>query len=254
MENRLNRRTTLAKTAVYLAAAGSITACLTACGSSRPATHPGAADTTASNPATAAAPDPTATGSALKTLLPTGADLASGVTVAGAKDSGTAFTADSDLPAPALSGADCTVIPQLTADEATADYRAAYAEETITVHDTPIAQIVLAATNPGDAARQIAEVAALAERCGTFSAPNASGTSVGGTVTATPIPHLGDQALDVRVTATGPDAASYRQPEVVLVRVGDKLAVVSDNYPDQDNGSALKAAQLLTARLTGQAL
>ncbi|WP_194892102.1 hypothetical protein [Catenulispora pinisilvae] len=116
----------------------------------------------------------------------------------------------------------------------------------------PIAQIVLAATNPGDAGRQIAEIHALADRCQSFSAANADGASVAGTVTATAIHGLGDQALDVRVTATGPDAATYQQPELILVRVGDKLAAISDDYPDADNSSALKAAQLLTARLTGQ--
>ena len=93
---------------------------------------------------------------------------------------------------------------------------------------------------------------ALADRCRTFSAPNADGAPVGGTVAAAAIPGLGDEALDVRVTATGPNAAAYQQPELILVRVGDKLAVVSDNYPSQDNGSALKAAELLAARLTGQ--
>jgi hypothetical protein len=116
----------------------------------------------------------------------------------------------------------------------------------------PIAQIVLAATNPGDAAHQIAEVQALAERCQSFNAPNANGASVDGAVTATAVPGLGDEALDVRVTATGPDAAKYQQPELILVRVGDKLAVISDVYPAADNGSALKAAAVLAARLTGQ--
>lgn len=76
--------------------------------------------------------------------------------------------------------------------------------------------------------------------------------SVSGAVTASPIPHLGDEALDVRVTATGPDAAKYQQPELILVRVGDKLAAISDNYPSEDNGSTLKAATILAARLTGQ--
>ncbi|NUP48481.1 MAG: hypothetical protein HOW97_14405 [Catenulispora sp.] len=247
----MNRRTTLAKTTVYLAAASTITVGLSACGSSHPA-GPGAGRAAAQNPVTTGAPDPTATGRVLKTLLPAGSDLASGVTITGAADSGSDWTAPGDPPSPGLATADCAALPQITADEATIDYRAAYAKETITVKNTPIAQIVLAATNPGDAAKQIDEVKALAARCRTFSAPNADETSVGGTVTATAVPGLGDEALDVRVTATGPDAANYQQPELILVRVGDKLAVVSDDYAGQDNGSARKAAQVLVARLTGQ--
>ncbi|ACU72955.1 hypothetical protein Caci_4090 [Catenulispora acidiphila DSM 44928] len=248
----MNRRTTLVKTAVYLAAAGTITAGVSACGSSHPAARSGTAATAVKSPATSTAPDLTATGTALKALLPAGADLASAVTVTDAADSGQNWTDPDALPAPALVGADCLVVPQITADEATADYRAAYAQETLAAHGVPIAQIVLAATNPGDAARQIAEVQSLTERCQTFNAPNANGASVGGAVSATEISHLGDQALDVRITATGPDAAKYQQPELILVRVGDKLAVISDAYPDADNGSALKAATVLAARLTGQ--
>ena len=254
-EHCLNRRTTLSKAAVYLAAASYITACLTACGSGHPAASGRLATTAATRgPATAGAPDPTATGTQLKTLLPPGSDLAAGVTVTDAADSGSDWTAPDALPAPVLPGTDCTALSTITADEASADFRAAYAKETINVHNTAVAQIVLAATNPGDAARQLDEVRALAERCRTFSAPNAVGSAVGGTVTVTAVPGLGNEALDARVTATGSDAASYQQPELILVRVGDKLAVVSDNYPSSDNGSALKAAQVLTARLTGQAL
>lgn len=167
----MNRRTTLVKTAVCLAAAGTITASLSACGSSHPAAHSGTAAPAVKSPAASSAPDPTATGTALKALLPAGADLASVVTVTNASDSGQNWTDPHALPAPALAGADCLVVPQITADEATADYRAAYAKETLTEHGVPIAQIVLAATNPGDAARQIAEVRALAERCQTFKRP-----------------------------------------------------------------------------------
>ena len=203
-------------------------------------------------PATGAAPDPTATGTALKALLPAGADLASVVTATDAADSGQNWTGPDALPTPALAGADCTVLPQITADQASADYRAAYAKETLTEHGVPIAQIVLAATNPGDATRQIAEIQALAERCQSFTAPDANGADVGGAVTAAAIPGLGDEALDVRVTSTAADASKYQQPELLLVRVGDKLAVISDNYPDADNGSARKAATVLVARLTGQ--
>lgn len=246
------RRTTLAKTAVYLVAAGSITACVTACGHGHPDTRPAAGKTAAPSTASSSAIDPTATGTALKNLLPAGSDLASAVTVIGAADSGSEWTFPDALPAPVLPDAGCNVVPQITADEATADYRAAYAKETLTEHGVPIAQIVLAATNPGDAIKQIAEVQALADRCQTFSAPNANGASVSGSVTAAAVPGLGDQALDVRVTATGPDAAKYQQPELILVRVGDKLAAISDAYPEADNGSALKAAEVLAARLTGQ--
>jgi hypothetical protein len=248
----LIRRTALAKTAVYLAAAGSITGCLTACGSSSSDARPASGRIGAPSTGSSTVTDPTASGTALKNLLPAGSDLASAVTVTDAADSSSDWTAPDALPSPALPGAGCDVVPQITADEASVDYRAAYAKETLSEHGVPIAQIVLAATNPGDATRQVAEVAALAERCQTFAAPNAGGAVVVGTVTATAIPHLGDEALDVRVTATGPDAAKYLQPELIFVRVGDKLAVISDDFPGQDSGSALKAAAVLAARLTGQ--
>ncbi|WP_370382252.1 hypothetical protein [Catenulispora sp. GAS73] len=247
----MNHRTTLAKAAIYLAAVGRITASLTACGSNHPA-NSGAARTAVQIPATAGAPDATATGRELKTLLPASSDLAPGVAVTDATDSGSDWTTPDGRPAPALLGADCSALPQLSADEASTDYRAAYAKETITFHNTPIAQIVLAGTNPGGAAKQIAEVRALAERCKAFNAPAPDGTAVGGTVTAAAIPGLGDEALDIRIHATGPDAASYEQPELILVRVGDKIAAVSDNYPAEDNGSALKAAEVLATHLTGQ--
>ena len=145
----MNRRTTLTKTAVYLASAGAIIGSLTACGSSRQA-DPATPHTASQAPAGSGVPDPTATGRALKTLLPAGADLASGVTVTDASDSGSDWTAPDALPAPRLA-ADCAALPAITADEASSDYRAAYTKETITVHSTPIAQLVLAGTNPGDA-------------------------------------------------------------------------------------------------------
>ena len=127
----MNRRTTVAKTAIYLAAASSITAGLTACGG-HPADSGRLATTAAHGPATAAAPDPTATGTQLKTLLPTGTDLASGVTITDTADSGSYWTRPGSLPAPVLPGANCAALPAITADEASADYRAAYSKETIT--------------------------------------------------------------------------------------------------------------------------
>lgn len=38
------------------------------------------------------------------------------------------------------------------------------------------------------------------------------------------------------------------------MHVGEKLAVISDTYPAADDGSALKAAAAIAARLTGQPL
>jgi antitoxin (DNA-binding transcriptional repressor) of toxin-antitoxin stability system len=225
---------------------------LTACSSSRPASGPVAGNPPALSRADGTAPDAAATGSTLKNLLRQRLDLSSAVAITDTSDSGQDWTSPQDPPAQAIADADCSVMPQITADEASADYRAAYAKETLTEHGVPIAQIVLAATNPGDAAQQLAEVQALADRCQTFSAANAHGVNVAGAVAATAIPGLGDQALDVRVTATGPDAAAYQQPELILVRVGDKLVAISDNYPGGDDSSARKAAQILADRLTGQ--
>ncbi|WP_194916931.1 hypothetical protein [Catenulispora rubra] len=247
------RRTTLAKASVALAAATALTASLSACGSGHRAT-PRSVTATANRPgaASSSAPAPGAlTGLLLRSALPTLTDVAAGITVSGVYDTGTDFTAPHDLPKPSLPDADCTAAPSIDADALTADYRAAYASEELDNAGNSL-HLVVAATNPGDAAKQLTEIRDFAQRCANFAAPDPTGQSVGGTVTIDSLTKLGDEALRIRVTATGPDAASYAQPEVILVRVGDEIVAVSDADHDHDGAAALSAADLLLQRLQGQ--
>ncbi|NUR27924.1 MAG: hypothetical protein HOV83_19125 [Catenulispora sp.] len=203
--------------------------------------------------ATASTTIPGPNGATLRTLLPTGTQLASGITVSGVYDTGTDFTSEAGLPAPSLPGADCTAAPSLNADVATADFRAAYASEELDNSGNSL-QLIVAATNPGDAAKSLAEIRALAARCATFTAPDATGLSVGGTVQVDTFAGIGDEAIRIRVAAAGPNADKYSQPEVILVRVGDKLAAVSDNDQAHNEGAAVSVAKFLAQGLAGKAL
>jgi hypothetical protein len=248
-ETLLIRRTALAKSAAALATAGALTASLSACGSDRHTdpVRPAPATTKAAAPSTSF---PAVTGPALRAVLPTTADLASGITISGVYDTGTYGTAEADLPAPSLPTADCNAAPAIDADVLTGDYRAAYASEEIDVSGTSL-QLVVVSTHPGNAAKQLAEIRDFAKRCASFAAPDSTGASVGGTVQLDSYAGFGDEALRIRVAAAGPHAASYSQPEVILVRVGDKIAAVSDADHNHDEADAVSAANLLTERLTG---
>jgi hypothetical protein len=251
-ENLVIRRTTLGKSTAVLATSAVLAASLSACGSDRHAGtgRPVPATTTAAAPSTSIPAAPAVTGPALRAVLPTTADLARGITISGVYDTGTYVTAEADLPAPSLPTADCTAAPAIDADAASGDYRAAYASEELDVAGTSL-QLVVAATNPGDAAKQLQAIRDFAKRCASFAAPDATGASVGGTVALDSYAGFGDEALRIRVTATGPNAAKYSQPEVILVRVGDKIAAVSDADHNHDEADAVSAANLLTERLTG---
>lgn len=248
------RRTTLGTTAAAVATAGLLAALLSACGSDHrpaPAARPSQASAPATGtPSTASTPlGPT--GPALRAVLPTKADLAAGINVSGVYDSGTQFTAETDLPAPSLPTADCTAAPAIDADVLTGDYRAAYASEELDNAGNSL-QLVVAATNPGDAAKQLAEIRAFAKRCASFAAPDSTGLSVGGTVALDTFAGIGDEAIRIRVAAAGPNAANYSQPEVLLVRVGDTIAAVSDADQTRNEAAAVSAARLLADRLTGK--
>lgn len=252
-------RTTRPRPATITAAAaatGVVLAALSACGTTphRPtATGPAASATAAAaSPATSSAPSPAEpNGAALRVLLPTAAQLASGITVSGVYDTGTDVTAEAELPTPSLPGADCTAAPSLNADVATADFRAAYASEELDNNGASL-QLIIASTNPGDAARQLAELRAFAARCASFTAPDSTGLSVGGAVALDAFAGIGDDAIRIRVAAAGPNAAHYSQPEVVLVRVGDKLAAVSDNDLSHSEGATVSIAKYLATRLAGK--
>ena len=249
----MNRRTTASKTGAVLAVAATVSAALTACAGShhaRPVPHANAASPTATAPSSSAPATPAITGAALRAVLPTTADMAAGITVSGVYDTGTYVTAAADLPAPSLPTADCTAAPAIDADVLTGDYRAAYASEQIDVAGTSL-QLIVAATNPGGAAKQLNEIRDFAKRCASFAAPDSTGASVGGTVALDSYAGLGDEAIRIRVAAAGPDAAKYSQPEVILVRVGDEIAAVSDADHNHDEADAVSAANLLTERLAG---
>lgn len=244
----MTRRTTLA-TSAALATACTLASALSACATSHHATATSPATATAPSSAPAASA-PTATGHSLHAVLPTAADLAAGITVSNPFDTGTAWIAPDELAAPSLPGADCTAAPAIDADSLTSDYRAAYASEELDNASNSL-QLVVAATNPGDAVKQLAEVRSFAARCRSFTAPDSTRAEVGGTIELDTFAGLGDEAIRIRVTATGPNAANYAQPEVVLVRVGDQIAAVSDADPSHDQAAAVSAATLLAAHLTG---
>ncbi|MEY9861420.1 hypothetical protein ABH935_007061 [Catenulispora sp. GAS73] len=243
----------IATVAVVASTAGVVLAALSACSTAphRPtAAAPAASASSAvARPAAPAISAPAGpNGLALRALLPTTAQLASGITVSGVYDTGTDVTAEADLPTPSLPGADCTAAPSLNADVATADFRAAYASEELDNNGESV-QLVVASTNPGDAARQLAELRAFAARCASFTAPDSTGLSVGGTVAIDSFAGIGDEAIRIRVAAAGPNAAHYSQPEVVIVRVGDKLAAASDNDQAHNEGATVSTAKYLAGRL-----
>ena len=248
------RRTTLGKTAAAVATAGLLAASLSACGSDHrpaPAARPSQPNTPATS-ASSTSPTPSGlTGPALRAVLPTKVDLAAGINVSGVYDTGTQFTAETDLPAPSLPTADCTAAPAIDADVLTGDYRAAYASEELDNAGNSL-QLVVAATNPGDAAKQLAEIRAFAQRCASFAAPDSTGLSVGGTVALDTFAGIGDEAIRIRVAAAEPNAANYSQPEVLLVRVGDTIAAVSDADQTRNEAATVSAARLLADRLAGK--
>lgn len=249
----MSHRSTLAKTTVC-AAAGALAAALSACAAGHrtaPASPAAPTATRASAHASSTPATPTLNGPALRAMLPTNADLNPAITLSGAYDTGTGWTAPGDLPTPSLPGADCTAAPSIDADALTSDYRAAYATEQL-ANAGNVLQLVVAATNPGDAAKQLAGVRDFARRCKNFAAPNRAGAPLGGTTELDTFAALGQEALRIRVAATGPDAENYAQPEVILVRVGDTIAAVCDADPVHDQAAALSAARFLAARLSGQ--
>jgi hypothetical protein len=247
----LTRHPSFAKTTACVAAVGALAASLSACAGQRTAQpQPAATATTGITAPSPSTPLPAPNGPALRALLPTSADLAPGVTISRLYDTGTARTARADLPAPSLPSADCAAAPSIDADALTSDYRAAYASEQLDNAGNTLG-LLLAATNPGDAARQLAEVHGFATRCKSFTASGPTG-SLGGSIALDTLPGLGDQAIRIRVTATGPNPANNARLEVILVRVGDTIAAVADTNPDRNQAAALSAATFLAARPTGQ--
>lgn len=230
----------------HTAAAAALTAAVVAAASGCAGHRAPAPHATPAHAHTAApAPAPGLTGTRLAALLPAAAQLAPGVTITGATDTAAAWTTPSHLPPPALASADCQAAPEISADVLTADYPAAEASEVLDNHGNTL-QLVLAATNPGDAAKTLGEVRAFAARCQSFTVPDSSGS---GTETASlaldTFASLGDEAIRVRVSGDGPAP----DPEVVLVRVGEVIAAVSDTDLAANEAATISAARYLAGRL-----
>ena len=184
------------------------------------------------------------TGAELAALLPTTRQLAAGLSISAASDTAGASRSPAHLPDPALPNAACDTAADLSAQLLTADRAAAWATEVIDDNGSAV-RIVLAATNPGGAAEPLAEARAFATRCAETTAEKTSGTQSAGLALDT-FARLGDDAIRIRVT----DATA--QPEVVLVRVGDELAAVSDPNLPTDEAATISIARYLADRLDGK--
>ncbi|MFG2918133.1 hypothetical protein ACGF0D_35270 [Kitasatospora sp. NPDC048298] len=84
-------------------------------------------------------------------------------------------------------------------------------------------QVYLAAYRPGDAAKLLGDLRAYAERCKTFTGKSVDGAPIPMTVTAQPVPGLGDEAVDMKKVPTGP----YSTSEIVMTRIGDRVLFLS---------------------------
>lgn len=234
-----------ARAAALLACAAVLTACngndddsgasaTTAPPRSTAATTP-AADPTTATTATAAtaatAPrsggnGSVADGTRLKTLLPTAATAPKGWKLDDSAAFDTGATVESDPGSPLLPDDDCSqALTNGGARTLTSDYGAAYATTGLTDPNDGGSTVVFTSYQPGDAARQMAEVTALAKRCASFSSQDASGRKVRMTVTTKPVAGAGDQSLDIRVQPTG----NYVGSEVALVRSGDVIMAVDES-------------------------
>lgn len=162
-------------------------------------------------------------GTKLKTLLPTAAKLPKGWKLG---DSSSAFDTGATIKSPGdplLPSDDCAqAMTNGGAKTLTSDYEASYAEQGLKSPNDTDSDVIFNGYQAGDAVKQMTEVSALAKRCATFSTQDTSGKSVKMASTSSAIPGLGDQALDVKVTPTGPYVAS----EIVLVRSGNVIMAV----------------------------
>lgn len=199
-----------------------------------PPTTATAAPTTTAAPeptATTAAPDAAGSGSAatgtrLKTLLPTAATAPKGWKL----DDSSAFDTGAkvkDSPgSPLLPDDDCAqALTNGGAQTLTSDYAAAYATTGLTDPHDGSSTVVFSSYQPGDAAKQMAEVTALAKRCASFSSKDMSGKSVRMAVTAGQVAGAGDQSLDITVKPAG----NYVGSEIVLVRSGEVIMAVDES-------------------------
>ncbi|CAG6395536.1 hypothetical protein NMG29_33750 [Streptomyces cocklensis] len=194
--------------------------------SSSAAGTPAADPTTATTAPAAGTGGSVADGTKLKTLLPTAATAPKGWKLDDSAAFDTGATVKSDPGSPLLPDDDCSqALTNGGARTLTSDYGAAYATTGLTDPNDGSSTVVFTSYQPGDAAKQMAEVTALAKRCTSFSSQDASGKKVRMTVTTEPVAGAGDQSLDIRVQPTG----NYVGSQIVLVRSGDVIMAVDQS-------------------------
>jgi hypothetical protein len=181
------------------------------------------------------------TGAQLAALMPSPGQLAGGLKITSCFNTGTGWSAPA-RPA-ALNDSRCSLALQISAGMLTAATRAAWATEQIDNNGETL-EIVLAATAPGVAHEQLAQDRAFATRCARIPAqPDDTSGETGG-LTVDTFANLGDEAIRIRVTGLA------LQPEVVLVRVGDQIAAVSDPDLPANEAATASIAHYLAERLT----
>ncbi|WP_433186038.1 hypothetical protein [Actinoallomurus sp. CA-150999] len=223
---------------------------VTGCSSSKPSS-PGITQqppATAKQPAASSSPSSPAggsgnvpTGTKLKTLAPTAKDLPHGWKLDNAGNFDTGATVKTPS-APLLPGESCAkAMTNGGAKTLTDDYQASYAEQGLKTPNDTSSDLVFNGYQPGDAVKQMTEVSALAKRCAHFTTQALGGKTVKMTTKSTALAHLGDQALDVKVTPTGP----YVADEIILVRSGNVIMAM-----DADSQSGpMPALKPLATRL-----
>ncbi|MFE3503496.1 hypothetical protein [Kitasatospora sp. NPDC059160] len=185
-------------------------------------------------PPVVSSPSPTASGPKplsgrqLKPLLPTSATLPAGWTM---KDNSETDTGDNfeDDPYPTLTDNPCNWLTTAGGNSLAMGYQTAHAEELVS-EDVNEAGIHLGSYFPGTATKQLALIRAYADKCKTYTGQDWDKKPVPHTVTVTSVPNLGDEAIEVKNSPTGP----YATRDVLAVRIGDKVLLLDgDNIVDR---------------------
>lgn len=209
----------------------SITAASPAASASPAGTSPtidsNASPVVSSPSATPSGPKPLS-GRQLKPLLPTSATLPAGWTM---KDNTESDTGDAfeDEPNPTLLNNPCTWLSTASGGTLGLGYQTAHAMEMVSDGDNE-SRIDLGSYFPGTAVKQLDLIRAYADKCKTYTGQDWDKKPVPHTVTVTPVPGLGDEAIDLVNTPKGP----YATQEVLAVRIGDKILFLDgDNIVDR---------------------
>lgn len=132
----------------------------------------------------------------------------------------------------------CSDLTNADGQTLTSDHEAAYAEYGMDDSDDLTVDVVAADYYPGDADKQMSEVAALVAKCPSYTAQDVDGANVTLKVTSTTKQGLGDQALDIHVRAS---TSGYVSDEFLLVRKGDTIVAM-----DQDDAAGDSMGDLAT--------